>query len=335
MFCNETIEKVYLGQPEYHDEGNYFLDCYYDMTVHLCGQYRLILETASFFLSLESSGVIKLDKTGPIDSIAHDGEWIDPCIHVDEGFDDAWVDYESTLFVGERLLSVTEIDSGYLLTFDDFELKLLPHLTDNDFPYYPPHSYSRVYGTERLIKKCSCGGTGELILDFVSDYGIRCNKCHRGTSANPCACDAIDEWNSIDELPQIGDYPEEQFKNLCHEPVEYIVIERFYQELENDALCCRSIIAKFGEQKFVISSRYAGRRKNDFCFETCTSFNPEIWPQKISAVKNGPISLIEKGCPSGQVPLLIFRVGEHTLTISAENANLVISPIKGLLEKAK
>ena len=50
------------------------------MAVHLCGQYRLIMETEIFYLSLESAGVIKLDKSGPIASIANDGEWIDPCI---------------------------------------------------------------------------------------------------------------------------------------------------------------------------------------------------------------------------------------------------------------
>ena len=335
MFCDEIIEKVYLGQPEYHDGGDYFLDCYYDMAIHLCGQYRLVLETENYYLSLETAGVIKLDKSGPLESIEKDGEWIDPCIHVDEEFDDVWVDYESTLFVGERLLAVTEIEDGHLLTFDDFELKLFAHSSSDAFPHTNPHSYSRVYGTERLINKCPCGGTGELVIDFVSDYGIRCNKCHRGTSGNPCACDAIEEWNEVADLPESGEYPEEQFRKLCHEAVEYIVIERFYTELENDSLRCRSIIAKFGDQRLVISSRYAGDGKNDFCFETCTSFNPEMWPQKISAAKNGPITFASKDVSSCRGSSLVFHVGDRILSVSTQKAFLIITPFEGLLEKTK
>ena len=333
MFCEETIEKVYLGQPEYHDNGNYFLDCYYDMAIHLCGQYRLVLETDSHYITLETTGVFKLDKTGPVETIEKDGEWIEPCIHVDEEFNEIWTDYETTLFVGERLLSVTENEGGHLLTFDDFTINLIPHSSPHDFPCHNSHAYSRVYGTERLIKKCRCGGTGELILDFVSDYGIRCNKCLLGTYANQCACDAIDEWNNSNGLIEIGYYPEEEFQIHCHEPIAYIVADRHYSKPENDTLRCRSIIVKLGELKFKISSRYAGNGKNDFCFESLSSFNPEIWPEKINAAKNGPISFIKKDNSSGQGASLFFHVGEHILTVTAEKAYLIITTIDGFLEE--
>lgn len=335
MFCNEPIEKVFWGQPNYHDESDYFLDCYYDMAVHLCGQCRLVLETENFYLSLESAGVFKLGKDGPIDSIKKDGEWFDPCVHVDEDYNDTWTDYESTLFGGERLLSVTEIKDGYLLLFDDFEIKLFSHSSSKEFPCSHPHTYSRVYGTERLIKKCSCGGTGELVIDFVNDYGIRCNKCHRGTSANQCACDAIDEWNDVADLPVIGEYPEEQFRALCHEPVEYIVVERFFDEYESNSIRCRSIIAKFGDQRFIISSRYAGNGKNDFCFETCTSFNPEMWPKKISSAKNGPIVFYTKDDSLTNGPSLIFHVGNRNISVTADKWYLILSPIEGMLEETR
>ena len=208
LFCDEIIEKVYFGEPEHLDDGNYFLDCYYDMAVHIFGRYRLIFETKHYYMSIENSGIIKIDKTSPVESVLREGEMLDPCILVYEG-DNSWVavDYESTLFVGERLLSVAEIEGGFRLRFDDFELKLIPHFTSSTIPSIYPHDYCRVYGTERLIKKCSCGGIGELLLDFVSDYVVRCSKCKKSTWARMCAIDAINEWNAGElhcELPDIA-----------------------------------------------------------------------------------------------------------------------------------
>ena len=333
MFCDEIIEKVFVGEPKYHDSvGDLFLDCYYDMAIHLCGKYRYILETEHFYLSVEAAGVFKLDKTGPVESIEKDGEWIDSSIQIEEGFE-PWVDIESTLFVGERLISVSEIEGGFLLKFDDFELRLLPHLALNEFPCNSPHAYSRVYGLERLItRKCTCGGTGEIIIDFVSDFGIRCNKCHLGTYANQCVCDAINEWNDGSGLIEIGEYPEEEFRTFCHEPVEFIVLRRSYGLQENDSLRCDSIIAQFGDHRFKIYARYVGSGKYDFCFEKISGFNPKFWPEKISAKKNGPISFLEKHDSSDQKSFLVFCVGERTLSICAEKEHLVIKPIDGLLE---
>ncbi len=333
MFCDEKIEKVFVGEPKFHDSvEDLFLDCYFDMAIHLCGNYRYILETEHFYLSVEAAGVFKLNKTGSVESIEKDGEWIDPSIHIDDGFD-PWVDLESTLFVGERLLSVSEIEGGFLLKFDDFELRLLPHLALAEFPCNSPHAYSRVYGLERLItRKCTCGGTGEIIIDFVSDFGIRCNKCHLGTYANQCVCDAIDEWNTGTGLIEIGEYPEEEFKTFCHEPVEYIAVERYYGQQEKDSIKCQSIIAQFGKHSFKIYARYIGGGKYDFCFRTISGFNPEFWPKTISAKKNGPISFMRKYDSLDKKSILVFRVGEQILSICAEREHLVISPIEGLLE---
>lgn len=333
MFCDEIIEKVFVGEPKFHDSvGDLFLDCYYDMAIHLCGNYRYILETEHFYLSLETAGVFRHDKTGPVESIEKEGEWIDPSIQIDEGFD-PWVDIESTMFVGERLLSVSEIEGGFLLKFDDFELRLLPHLALNEFPCDSPHAYSRVYGLEHLItRKCTCGGTGEIIIDFVADFGIRCNKCHVGTYAHPCVCNAIDQWNDGIDLLEIGEYPAEAFKRFCHKPVEYIVFERFSGQPGKDAFRCNSIIARFGDRQFKICSRYVGCGKYGFCFEDISNFNPEFWPKIIGAKKNAPISLLKKYDSSDNKSFLTFRVGEQFISICAEKGELVVKLNEGLLE---
>lgn len=204
MFCNEAIMKVYEGQREYRDlpGANAFFDCYHDLAYHVTDGYRIVLETENYYISLGAGGVSLHEKKTSIDAFAAVGEWLEPFIHddfTDEGFS-PWVDYESTLFVGERLIDVIQTENGYRLKFDDFELKLIPHdLGKNDIPslgIYAHSSYHHVYGCERLIKaKCNCGGTGELLLDFVSDYVVRCKECKKSTWAQQNAITAIDDWN--------------------------------------------------------------------------------------------------------------------------------------------
>ncbi|MBO7292408.1 MAG: hypothetical protein J6V07_00560, partial [Clostridia bacterium] len=171
----------------------------HELSYHVTEGYRIILETANFYISLGHTGVTKIQKEGAIEEIKQDGEVIDPFIH---GLKDGppWVDYESTLFVGEKLSSTERIDNYYLLTFTDFKLKLIPHDLDKDdissLHRNDPWSYFPVLGAERhLTRKCPCGGDGELLLDFASDYVVRCQSCKRSTWAEMVAENAIKEWN--------------------------------------------------------------------------------------------------------------------------------------------
>lgn len=201
MFCNEPIIRAYEGFDEYKSiEGaNSWFDVYYDLAYHLTEGYRIVLETEHYYISLDIHGVTLCEKTVPIEMFQHPGEWLEPYIHVDDGFT-PWTSYESTLFVGERLHSVETMSDHFLLHFDDFMLKIIPHsLGDSDFPSLrnKDHwSYNYVLGAQRhLARKCACGGNGELLLDFVSDYVVRCNKCKMSTHAHMIAVEAIKEWN--------------------------------------------------------------------------------------------------------------------------------------------
>lgn len=204
LFCYEPIIAAYEGSREYDDiqDANAFFDCYHDLAYHVTQGYRIVLETSHYFISMGASGVSLSDKTATIKEIEEPGEWLDPFIHTDLGEDDPpWVDYESTLFVGERLTKVEKQEGFFLLSFDHFQLKLIPHdLGKDDVPSLSNKdhwSYNHVYGCERLLtKKCECGGSGELLLDFVSDYVVRCKDCKKSTWAGMNAIDAIEDWNA-------------------------------------------------------------------------------------------------------------------------------------------
>ena len=199
IFCDEIIVAAYRGTGKYDDmdDAASFLDCYHDLAYHVTKGERIVLETEHFYISLDSDGVSKSKKTSAIKEFERPGEWLDSFIHPIDGEPD-WVDYEATLFIGERLLQVEMIETYYLLKFDNFKLKIIPHIHSKEVPGLDNDnsSYFYVYGAERhIIRKCGCGGEGELVLDFVSDYIVRCKKCKKSTWAQMNARDAIEEWN--------------------------------------------------------------------------------------------------------------------------------------------
>lgn len=201
MFCDEKILKVYTGVVEDDDvySHNAFLDCYHDIAYHCTEGYRIVLETENYAISLSANGVIKERKE---DLHENAGEWLQNGIELIEGDDEPpWVHFETTLFVGEKLISVTEENGLYILQFDDFALKIVPHVNGDSIEgiHKQDHfSYNYVLGCDRHLKrKCpDCGGDGEILLDFVSDYIIRCKKCKKSTWASMTLVEAIEDWNN-------------------------------------------------------------------------------------------------------------------------------------------
>jgi hypothetical protein len=189
-----------MGVVEYDDvySHNAFLDCYHDIAYHCTDGYRLVLETENFAISLCKNGVVKQDKN---ELFEQDGEWLQNGIEFFEDGEAPWVHFETTLFVGERLLSVTKESEIYLLKFDDFVLKIIPHENGDsiDGLHNQEHwSFNNVLGCDRHLKrKCPyCNGDGEILLDFVSDYIVRCKECKKSTWAGMNLIDAITDWNN-------------------------------------------------------------------------------------------------------------------------------------------
>lgn len=207
MFCNEPIVNVYTGQsdifiPEkgkYDNIGHSFLDCYHDIAYHVEPGQCLVLETKSYAIFIDSDGVHFLDAPAKPRS---NKEWLDACVIKEPGWAD-WVHFEQTLFEGEFLLEVWKEDGVYFAKFTDFTLKIIPYKLGQmreGLASYHHWSYHYVLGCDRYIKaKCpGCGGDGEILLTFVSDYIVRCKNCKRSTWAGMCLIDAIEDWNDGD-----------------------------------------------------------------------------------------------------------------------------------------
>ena len=198
MFCNEKIIAVYLGQNEFHniDGANCWFDIYHDIAFHTTEGYRLLLETDCYMISLGADG-ISITNKNEFKPIEH--EWLEEYVHTFD--DEIIVNFQTTLFVGQRILTIEKHESYYLVQFDDFSLKL--HIYDlgkMDITYHneDDRSYNNVLGFDRFIKaKCPfCGGEGEIFLDFVCDYVVRCKSCKKSTCAEMQLRHAIDNWNN-------------------------------------------------------------------------------------------------------------------------------------------
>ena len=197
MFCNEKIIAVYLGQNEYHDidGANCWFDIYHDIAFHTTEGYRLLLETDSYMISLGADGVTVTNKD-EFKPVEH--EWLEEYVHNLE--DEVIINFEATLFVDQRILSVNKTEEFYLIQFDDFTLKMYVYelgKMDKSLRNRDHWSYNNVLGFDRFIKaKCPlCGGDGEILLDFVSDYVVRCKSCKKSTYAEMQLRHAIDHWN--------------------------------------------------------------------------------------------------------------------------------------------
>ena len=205
MFCEEQIVNVYLGQNKYHDiEGaNCWFDFFREIAFHTTDGYRLILETESYMIVLDAAGV-KLQKKSEFK--LYDDEWLEETVHIFEeetenGIErETIVETENTLLVGQKLLSVENTGGYFAVKFEDFELKLIPYNLGDDIPSLrnvDHWSYNYVLGFDRFINATcpDCGGKGEILLDFVSDYVVRCQKCKKSTYAEMQIRHAIENWN--------------------------------------------------------------------------------------------------------------------------------------------
>ena len=153
--------------------------------------------TDNYAISLCSRGVIKERKENFQEA---ESEWLQNGIERIKSDGLPWVRYETTLFVGERVLSVIEKDRKYLVEFDDFTLNVVPCITDDEitgFRNKDHWSYNYVLGCNRHLKRnCPhCHGEGEILLDFVSDFVVRCKNCKQSTYRQMILINAINEWN--------------------------------------------------------------------------------------------------------------------------------------------
>lgn len=197
MFCEDPIQAVYTRFVELA-EDNAYLDCFNDLAYHIAGDFAVVMLTEHDYLKFDRNGAIKTPITDELLEQLRDE--YDPCVHKCEN-EPPFIYYEHVLFCGERINSVEHLKDKRetIVHFEDFDFRFVVHDSEFEFPSHlrDHFSYYLTRGCERHLKRrCPmCGGEGEVLLDFVADYMVRCRSCKRATWAQISVQDAIDEWN--------------------------------------------------------------------------------------------------------------------------------------------
>lgn len=173
-----------------------------------------------------------------------------------------------------------------------------------------------------LTRKCTCGGNGEMLCDFVADFVVRCSKCHLSTHAYVSPEAAATHWNSGDDIMQkpLDILIDDLDSNLQGEIVAIW--------LDEDCAWITQQCCDFGEaiieytDKLLIVEHHGGAISIDHC----NGYNPKVYNERISPRSGEKIQFDHAVVTEGrQVIRLEFRWHDTWLTIAALENTLVIS----------
>ena len=253
------------------------------MEYHVTDGYWLIFEAEHHAISLGADGVRLWDSLQ--EAAPNSGEL--------EDMSDAeyWVHPEHTLFVGEHIQDVQRSEHCWNILFDHFSMRLYPYdnteQNDSCFRWLrrgnadckPMH-----VGNHLLTRKCTCGGEGEIVIDFVHDYAVRCKKCHTSTWASMCLIDAILDWNAWEIPIQLDTGEEDLIAQLAKEPVSFIDVSTEGFWLAKASLCdAESVMVVFSDCAYNITSQCTADGNYDFSVSKYSSYNKNRFGMRITS----------------------------------------------------
>ena len=279
--------------------------------------YWMVFQTENDFISIGADGVTRYE-TMPFMSPDYDISEVD---FIDE--EDSIEGLETTLFVGERLMLVDKQEDRFVLSFDDFTMYLYPCITDY-FRYKQNAEDLPIKGFERHItRSCECGGKPELMLDFNSDFYIRCSKCHKSTWATDELRSVIDDWNS-NKIVTIIHTSAERFAEHVQEPIDYIALDERSVCYDEDQWDCNEVIIAIGDTLFKIKGQRVSEDQHDFKFEELSDYNRKMRPFLILASEDEPINFIRIEREPKLDSVMRLSIGNRPILITAEEDGVMI-----------
>lgn len=284
------------------------------------GGFWILFQTEHNYISLGKDGVQTYDNPPFSD------EDYDIC-EVDGDYEDDYIEgMETTLFVGERLVEVIQEEKRFRLIFDDFEMFLVPEESDR-FWYEENAEDVPISAFNRHIKrKCACGGQGELMIDFVSDFYIRCNKCHKSTWATYEVKSVIDDWNEGETETEI-ELSRERFMALLDNDVNYIALDEHSICYDDNMWDSSSLIISIGNSLFKLESQRIGDDKYDFEYHELSDYNKSMWPNLVVPTSEQGIRFVcfEEEPDSFKVMRLVDGIRPILLTVDESGITIGVS----------
>lgn len=322
MFCDEPILHVY--QRMYYEDKeqpwhNAVLRLTGSFEYHATEGYWLVFQTVHFVISLGYDGVQVYNNMA---DFCIDDELL-PLSDIED-----WTHTEETLFVGERIHSVSREDRCWTVIFDHFSLKLYGYHeeTVKAIGRYDSDIYDHiplVVGSHLLNRKCACGGEGEIFLDSVSDYLVRCKKCHASTWAEVFLISAIEKWNNGETPIRLDTSAERFFAKVHEQPIRYIALEDQGLWYATEHSCeTNRVIIMFDDECFLVASYTIGEYKSSLDFRQCSRHNKNQFSHTITP-RSGHIQFLKAKDSMGEC--LYFLMDNTILTIAPFDTYLAIA----------
>lgn len=333
MKNNELLHNMLLDEPiknvlelEYKDDyqqdwHNAYLHTIGVFEYHATEGHWLLFETENYYATVGYDGVQTYKKpyTFPIEKF---NRW--------SVSDDEWTDYRETLFVGQKIHSIEQNEDHQSIYFDDFKLNLYIYGESDEFDIY-----SGTFGDGinvmaiggHLLKKCECGGKGELLIDERSDFAVRCKRCHKATYFDMILKDQIEAWNT-DNTPCIIDTGREALQELLKKKgeIKYIALPTQNSTIEmiDDSCCvCENAVIAFEDTCFMLSWQRVCGNKYDFTGSIVTNYNHDIWSGEIKSAD--PITFVREEEDFEGRKALRFKLDDVDLLIEAIPQGLAVS----------
>lgn len=173
-----------------------------------------------------------------------------------------------------------------------------------------------------LTRKCTCGGNGEMLCDFVADFVVRCSRCHLSTHAYIELENAAAHWNAADDIMSdpLNILLDDINGNL-HGEVIAIRLRDDCEYLTQQSCVFSAAVIEYADKLFMIEADGNYISIDDIC-----SYNKEIY-YKIIFPNIGDKILFDYAVvtKNDQIKRLEFRWNDTYLTISALKNTLVIS----------
>lgn len=177
-----------------------------------------------------------------------------------------------------------------------------------------------------LSRKCSCGAAGEMLVDFVADFVVRCTKCHKSTHAYINPHDAANHWNNGDDIMEdrldiFWDNPESVLQGDLK--AIYVDDEGFFGISKQSSDFEKAII-EYADKKFAIQHEFCGET-GKIDIEELSSFDREAYKRVIRPQDGESICFTKITFSENRVDSIAYRWGNTWLFIFADEYNLILT----------
>lgn len=179
-----------------------------------------------------------------------------------------------------------------------------------------------------LTRKCHCGGEGEMLIDFVDDFVVRCSRCKLSTHAYMSPEEAAERWNRGDDIMEkpmniFLDNPEiflageiaaihiadPEFYKISHQSCDFS--EAVFEYTDNKKYCFEH--EKNGNIGKISVGELSGFNREFYCHTVRPAHGETIRFEKIIYSENGDI----KG--------IVFRQNDTWLFVFADEYDLTLT----------